>query len=81
MKNLILCLGFFFFLTSCDKWLTIQPENEIEKTKLYETEEGFWQALNGLYYTLGTNYGPNGHLQVGCIEFLSRNVDCWLRDC
>ena len=35
MKKVILSLGVcFFFLTSCDKWLTIRPENEIEKTKL-----------------------------------------------
>ena len=62
MKKVILSLGVcFFFLTSCDKWLTIRPENEIEKTKLYETEEGFWQALNGLYLIMGSNYGPTGH--------------------
>ena len=72
MKKVILSLGIcFFFLTSCDKWLTIRPENEIEKTKLYETEEGFWQALNGLYSLMGTNYSPGGHLQCADIEFLA----------
>ena len=72
MKKVILSLGVcFFFLTSCDKWLTIRPENEIEKTKLYETEEGFWQALNGLYSIMGSNYGPTGHLQCSDVEFLA----------
>lgn len=43
--------------SSCESWLTIRPKNEIEKDKLYETEEGFWQALNGVYSLLGENYG------------------------
>lgn len=36
-------------VSSCNDWLTIKPKDKVEKTKLYETEDGFWQALNGLY--------------------------------
>lgn len=63
---------------SCEKWLTIQPKNEIEKTKLFETEEGFWQALNGVYTLFGTNtegfmqttYGANTSMMVEQTENL-----------
>lgn len=45
------------FASSCEEWLTIRPKDKIEKAKLYETEEGFWQALNGIYALLYDNYG------------------------
>ena len=58
--------------TSCEKWLTIQPEDEIEKSKLYETEDGFWQALNGVYYSLDQVYKPG----IGGGEWYYA-MDCW----
>lgn len=48
--------GIIILVSSCDKWLTIRPKDKIEKAKLYETEEGFWQALNGIYSLLEENY-------------------------
>lgn len=44
-------------VSSCEEWLTIRPKDKIEKAKLYETEDGFWQALNGIYALLYENYG------------------------
>lgn len=61
-----------FLFTSCEKWLTIQPNNEIEKTKLYETEDGFWQATNGIYYYLYHIYDPS----VSATEY-RYSVDVW----
>ncbi len=78
-KNYIYIILFISLLTtSCEKWLTIQPQNEIEKTKLFETEEGFWQALNGVYSLLATNtengfqtlYGPSTSMQVAQLEYM-----------
>ncbi|MBQ7440622.1 MAG: RagB/SusD family nutrient uptake outer membrane protein [Prevotella sp.] len=46
-------------LTSCDDWLAIQPEAEIEGTELYSSESGFKDALTGIYIKMG-NYSMYG---------------------
>ena len=66
-----LCL-LVLVLSSCEKWLTIQPEDEIEKTKLYETEDGFWQATNGVYEYLWHIYDPSVNSSEYCYA-----VDVW----
>lgn len=74
MKRLLVyigCLSLFCMTVSCEKWLTIQPENEVEKTKLYETEEGFWQALNGTYYLIKDGHYPEGPMVSLEIEYLA----------
>lgn len=59
MKNRMILLGLAVILgfTACNDWLTIRPEGEIEKNKLYESEEGFWQAMNGTYSLCNKLYG------------------------
>lgn len=36
-------------LSSCNKWLDLQPETEISADKLFNTEEGFEESLDGVY--------------------------------
>lgn len=77
MKNKMILFGLTISLclTACNDWLTIRPESEIEKNKLYETEEGFWHATNGVYTLCNKLYGPVGAMQSTTIEYLG-NV--WL---
>lgn len=49
LKYIVVVLVLAAFLPSCNNWLTVQPKDKIEKSKLFETEDGFWQAQNGLY--------------------------------
>jgi hypothetical protein len=48
-------------LTSCNKWLDIQPELEMRKTTIFETEQGFKDVLIGAYIRMATPslYGLN----------------------
>src|SRR4051812_46000263 len=60
-------------LTSCKKWLDVQPQSEIAKDVLFETEEGFQESLNGIYTRCikGDIYG--GELTFGFPDVLAQN--------
>ncbi len=48
-------------LTSCNKWLDIQPELELRKNLIFENEQGFKDVLIGAYIRMATPslYGLN----------------------
>ncbi|HEU4554620.1 MAG TPA: RagB/SusD family nutrient uptake outer membrane protein [Chitinophaga sp.] len=35
--------------TSCKKWLDVQPQSQVSRDELFSTEDGFKEAINGLY--------------------------------
>lgn len=37
------------FLSSCDDWLDVKPKSEIEGSEMFSTQDGFKDALNGIY--------------------------------
>lgn len=49
MKKYCLIIISLLALSSCKKWLDVKPQSEIAKDVLFETEEGFQEALNGVY--------------------------------
>lgn len=48
-------------LTGCNDWLDVSPRSQIESNSLFQTEEGFKRALNGVYIKMGQSslYGRN----------------------
>ena len=50
MRNKLLYLIFVlpFFMSSCNEWLNVEPEDEISEEKLFSTGTGFRHALNGV---------------------------------
>ena len=57
-------------LTSCDDWLTIQPEETLSKDEMFESKTGFYDALYGIYTLCDNNYGHNGNLITYTIEHM-----------
>ncbi|SMC38618.1 RagB/SusD family nutrient uptake outer membrane protein [Pedobacter africanus] len=58
-------------VSSCNKWLDVEPNSQIKSSELFKTESGFKEALAGIY-TLITDpklYGKE--LQYGMIGVLS----------
>ena len=49
-------------LSACDDWLTVEPETAITGEKLFTTNEGVNQSLNGLYLNMRGLYYPEGRL-------------------
>ncbi len=63
-------------LVSCDDFLDVRPKSEKLERDLFETPQGFEDAIYGVYSQLQTTslYGKN--LMWGVNEVLAQNLDC-----
>lgn len=66
----LLTCGIF---NSCDKYLLVDPKNELGEEALFKSADGFQFALNGLYAQLATGplYGDN--LTMGFVSLMAQN--------
>lgn len=76
MKNnlfLTVCLGLLFSVSGCKKFLDVTPKSSISESELFSSEEGFQQALTGVYSQLASQslYGDN--LTLGFVSALGQN--------
>ncbi|MES2773055.1 MAG: RagB/SusD family nutrient uptake outer membrane protein [Bacteroidota bacterium] len=62
-------------LTSCKKWLAADPPLQVDENIVLSTEQGFKEALNGVYLQMGakTLYGRD--LTFGLMSVLGRSYD------
>lgn len=72
LKYFFLLTWIGMFLTGCNNWLDVQPQDKMSGEQVYSTEKGLRNALNGLYLQLGTNslYGAN--LSCGFLDVLGQ---------
>jgi hypothetical protein len=45
-------LGSAFVLSSCNDWLTLEPEDSVTASKYWKTEEDVSSAMTGIYCSL-----------------------------
>ena len=71
----LLLLFLPFFISGCNEWLNVKPEDEIDEEDLFDSADGFRHALNGIYYTMGTGnlYGMN--MSWGIVDALGQVYD------
>lgn len=64
-----------FALVGCQKWLTVASDTEIANEDQFRDQQGFMDAVIGVYTLLGQEalYGKN--LTWGYVEFLGRNYE------
>lgn len=54
MKYTVISLmSVLLLLSSCSDWLDVSPKTEIRETTLFSTEEGYKEALTGVYIKMG----------------------------
>lgn len=69
--KLIALMPFIAFSTSsCSDWLSVDMEDGIMEDKLYETNEGFFAALNGVYNKMNETYSST--LGMGVIDVMAQ---------
>lgn len=76
MKSLKLAYLFIICLlvcTSCKKFLDVQPESDVTKEQLFTTEEGFKEALNGVYTYCSSRDLYGGNLTVSNLDIMAQN--------
>ena len=64
-----------FILASCDSWLDVTPEDEIEEKDLFSSGEGFRNALNGIYKSLSESDLYGKELTWGLLDAMAQCYD------
>ena len=72
LLNIYLLFSVLLF-NSCSKWLDVQPETEIDKSDLFSTEDGFKEALIGIYTRCAKADLYGKELTMGTPEVLAQN--------
>lgn len=77
MKKKLFPICYIVFLTpllfSCNKWLDVQPENSVSERVLFDSEQGFRNAINGIYLDLAEPSLYGAELSFGALSVLSHN--------
>ncbi|MGE6221351.1 RagB/SusD family nutrient uptake outer membrane protein [Nubsella zeaxanthinifaciens] len=75
IKIMALLIATIGILSSCKKFLDVQPEDKVLETQLFSTKQGIKTVLNGLYINLAGNqlYGDN--LTLSTIEILAQRYN------
>ena len=69
-------LAFLLIATvSCESWINVEPTDRLSEDKVYSTQKGFLQALNGIYAEMMNTSVYGGHLSVGVIDVLAQYYD------
>lgn len=69
----LLVLVAVMMLSACQDWLDVKPNSEVDQVDLFSSEDGYLDALNGVYLMLGENslYGDN--LVLSFTDVLAQN--------
>lgn len=61
MKKLIYLMAVLVGFTSCNKFLDVKPQSQVDESDLFKSEQGFREALNGIYTLCASSslYGGN----------------------
>ena len=62
--TIVLSLALMVTATGCDDWLDIRPETEVNEDDMFKDEQGFMDALYGVYVNLGKSDLYGGTLQT-----------------
>jgi len=73
MKKYLYMIVLLMALTSCKKFLDVKPESQIDKNELFTTEEGFKEALNGIYTLCASPKLYGGNLTFSNLDILAQN--------
>lgn len=75
MKNLLYIIPLCILLASCSKFLDVQPESEVSKDQLFLAEEGFKEALNGVYTQASGQSLYGGNLTFSNLDIMAQNYE------
>ena len=66
----LLSLGITLTTSSCNDWLKVDMEDSIMENLLFENDEGYMSALNGIYSRMNEQYGST--LSMGTIDVMAQ---------
>ncbi|MEG0796881.1 MAG: hypothetical protein RR397_10330 [Odoribacter sp.] len=73
MKTKIYLILFFAFpFISCNSWLDVTPQGQVEASDMLSSEKGYNSALGGVYYTLSSSTLYGKELSYGLMDLLAQ---------
>ncbi|MBD5251660.1 MAG: RagB/SusD family nutrient uptake outer membrane protein [Bacteroides sp.] len=72
---LLLSLSLSLGATSCNDWLSVQPESEVEDKDLFSAESGFKEALAGVYSSMVKDATYARQLTFGALSVAGQEWD------
>ncbi|MCW3462949.1 RagB/SusD family nutrient uptake outer membrane protein [Chitinophaga nivalis] len=72
--TLLLLLPVLLF-TACKKWLDVRPRDKVAEADLFNSEDGFFNALNGVYLDLTSNDLYGGQMNMQMTEVLAQRYN------
>jgi hypothetical protein len=73
MKKYLIFIIPLLVFASCKKFLDVQPESDVTKEQLFSTEEGFKEALNGVYTECASASLYGGNLTFSNLDIMAQN--------
>lgn len=77
MKIKQIFIGLCLLITgvSCNDWLEVSPENQVNEKELFAEGEGFRNALNGIYKEMATTALYGREMTYGFMEVVARTYN------
>ncbi len=74
---LLLAVAAAVATTSCEKWLDVNPADEVTEEDLFKVGTGYRNALNGIYKTLGSSALYGRELTWGMADVMGQCYDSY----
>lgn len=73
MRILYLTAILFLTLSSCTKWLDVNPKDIIAEDEMFKLGEGYRHVLNGLYRSMSTSDMYGKEMSWGMVDVMARH--------
>lgn len=70
IRSIFLCGA--LTLTACNDWLDVQPKSQVEDTELFSSQQGYKEALAGVYSSMVSEATYTKELGFGAIDILAQ---------
>ncbi len=75
LTYITLLLSLALLAASCNKWLDVKPKDRTIEDQIYNTEDGFYTALNGVYLDLCSESLYGAQLSMEMLELLAQRYN------
>ena len=73
-KYIVYLIAMLVF-TSCNDWLDVEPETSVDEKKLFSTEQGFKDAMAGVYADMASSSLYGQTLSFGFLDIIAQQYD------
>lgn len=72
MRNSIFSILIMLSVVSCNDWLDVQPDASVSEKELFKTQDGFFEAINGIYTRCAQSDLYGGEFTVGFPDVMAQ---------